>query len=77
LGPDFACLGKLSIANSKKVSYDKFQLNDTYVLGDNQTRKYIIKLDNNLIMLEIQSASQDSVQSIEKMLGSIEVIKKL
>lgn len=72
-----ASQGKLGIVNSKKVSYDRFQFNDSFVFDDNQTRKYLIKLDNNLVMLETQSINQDSLRSIEKLLGSLEVVKPL
>ena len=67
--------GKLGIVNSKKVSYDKFHYNDAYVINDNQTREYLIKFDDKLVQLETQSMDQESLQIIEKIAGSLEVLK--
>jgi len=69
--------GKLGIVNSKKVSYDRFQFNDAFVFDDDTTRKYLIQLGDKLIILETQNEKGEALLSIEKMLGSIEVVKPL
>lgn len=63
-------------AMPKKVSFDKFHYNDAVVIiGDNQN-EYFIKLDDRLIQLKTGNMNNDSLQIIEQILGSIELIEQ-
>ena len=68
--------GSLNEIVSKKVSFDKFHYHDGLVIMGQLKNQYLIKLDDRLIQLETGNKDKDSIENIEKILGSIELIEK-
>ena len=64
--------GKLGVANSKKVSYDKFHYNEGVILNNNDNYEYILRINDELFILETKTIPNDT---IEKIVGSVEIIK--
>ncbi len=68
--------GKLGIVNSRKVSYDKFHYNDSLIVNNNGKIEYLIKLNDRLIIVETENQDAESILAVEKIAGSVEIIKK-
>lgn len=57
----------------KKVFFDKFNLNDAVFTEGEVKNEYLIKLGDKLVYLTTQNQSEESLEVIEKILGSIKI----
>lgn len=58
----------------KKVFFDKFHFNDAVVVTQISRKEYFIKLADKLLYVVAQNNSEESLNLIEKILGSITVV---
>lgn len=62
---------------SQKVNFDRFHSNQATIIKDQFHDEYYIKLDNNLFSFEDDRKSISSTDTIQKIIGSLELIKKI
>lgn len=59
----------------KKVFFDKFHYNQAAVVWNQYYNDYYIILKNTLFYLKLYGSDMDSIPTIEKILGSIDLAK--
>lgn len=67
---------KLDVANFMKVSYDRLHYNNVLLVNEEDERKYLIRIENKLVILSMQNNNQNSILLNERIIGSISFIEQ-